>query len=93
MLIEQLAEAWGGGARWESRPDPNAPHEANLLMLDAARARAKLEWRPPDDMAGSIKATVDWYKAFYARADAHAMRRLAVEQIAALSQAPGRVAA
>jgi hypothetical protein len=44
-------------------------------------------------MAESIKATVDWYKAYYARADAHAMRRLAVEQIAALSQGPGRVAA
>jgi CDP-glucose 4,6-dehydratase len=93
MLIERLAEAWGGGARWESRPDPNAPHEANLLMLDAARARARLEWRPADDMAASIKATVDWYKAYYARADAHAMRRLAVEQIAALSQASGLVAA
>jgi dTDP-D-glucose 4,6-dehydratase len=63
------------------------------LSVGAARARAKLEWRPPDDMAESIKATVDWYKAYYARADAHAMRRLAVEQIAALSQGPGRVAA
>jgi dTDP-D-glucose 4,6-dehydratase len=62
-------------------------------MLDAARARARLEWRPADDMAASIKATVDWYKAYYARADAHAMRRLAVEQIAALSQASGLVAA
>jgi CDP-glucose 4,6-dehydratase len=92
-LIEQMIAAWGDGARSESRHDPAAPHEAGLLMLDAARARAMLEWSPPDDLAASIRATVEWYKAFYAGAGAQEMRRISLAQIAALSQAPGLVAA
>jgi CDP-glucose 4,6-dehydratase len=92
-LMEQLAATWDEGARWESRPDPNAPHEAHLLMLNPVRARAKLGWCPPDDMATSIAATVAWYKSFYAGSDTTAMRRLTITQIAALSQAPEPVAA
>jgi CDP-glucose 4,6-dehydratase len=92
-LIEQMIAAWGDGARWESRHDPTAPHEAELLMLDAGRARAMLEWAPPEDLTASIRATVEWYKAFYAGAGAQEMRRLSLAQIAALSQAPGLVAA
>jgi CDP-glucose 4,6-dehydratase len=92
-LIEQMVAAWGDGARWESRHDPEAPHEAKLLTLDAARARAMLAWSPPDDLAASIEATVAWYRAFYGGAGAQAMRRLSAEQIAALSQVSGLVAA
>jgi CDP-glucose 4,6-dehydratase len=92
-LIEQMTAAWGNGARWESRHDPDAPHEAGLLTLDATRARAMLEWSPPDDLSASIRATVEWYKAFYAGVGALEMRRLSVAQIAALSRASGLVAA
>lgn len=92
-LIEQMIAAWGDGASWESRHDPAAPHEAELLMLDAARARAMLEWSPPEELTASIRATVEWYKAFYAGIKAQEMRRLSLAQIAALSQAPGLVAA
>jgi CDP-glucose 4,6-dehydratase len=92
-LIEEIVAAWSDDARWESRPDTDAPHEAELLMLDATRARAMLGWSPPDDLASSIRATVEWYKAFFRGAGAREMRRLSVAQIAALSQAPGLVAA
>lgn len=87
-LIEQMASAWGEGARWESHPDRNAPHEAQLLMLDPSQARTKLQWRPADDLHASIAATVAWYKAFYAGAGADAMRELTSQQITALAQAP-----
>lgn len=90
-VVEQAAATWGDGAAWESHADTHAVNEAQLLMLDPSRARQMLGWRPADDMAAAITATVAWYKAFYSRADAKTMRQLTSQQIAALGPALQRV--
>lgn len=44
-IVERLARTWGGSASW-ARDTALAPHEANVLTLDAAKARARLGWQP-----------------------------------------------
>lgn len=40
------------------------PHEANLLYLDSAKARARLGWRPVWAVEEALSATADWYRAY-----------------------------
>lgn len=44
--------------------DPNALHEAKLLMLDVSKARFQLGWEPRMNIDQTIKLTVDWYKRY-----------------------------
>ena len=44
--------------------NPNALHEAQLLMLDIGKVKARLGWRPRLTAADSIALTVDWYKRY-----------------------------
>ena len=44
--------------------DPNAPHEANLLMLDITKAQTRLGWKPRLSTAEAIVLTADWYKRY-----------------------------
>lgn len=44
--------------------DPNAPHEANLLMLGIAKAQTRLGWQPRLSTAEAIALTADWYKRY-----------------------------
>lgn len=55
--------------------DADAPHEARLLTLDCAKARARLGWRPRLDFATTIGMTADWYAAWACGADMVAFSR------------------
>lgn len=44
--------------------DSNAPHEANLLMLDISKAKFRLGWEPRMNIDQTIKMTTDWYKNY-----------------------------
>ena len=41
-----------------------AVHEANLLILDTAKARFQLGWEPKMNLSQCIDFTVDWYKRY-----------------------------
>ena len=45
QLAELFCHHWDG-ARWESRAQENAPHEANFLKLDCSALKAVFGWRP-----------------------------------------------
>ena len=45
QLAELFCHHWAG-ARWESRAQDNAPHEANFLKLDCSALKAVFGWRP-----------------------------------------------
>jgi CDP-glucose 4,6-dehydratase len=53
-------------------------HEANLLMLDIQKAQEILGWQPKYSPDEAIKATVEWYKKFYAGEN---MLEFTIEQI------------
>ena len=44
--------------------DPNALHEANLLMLDITKAKTRLGWKPHLDAKNCAIFTSDWYKRY-----------------------------
>lgn len=44
--------------------DPNALHEAKLLMLDISKAKFQLGWEPRMNIHQCIALTVDWYKRY-----------------------------
>jgi CDP-glucose 4,6-dehydratase len=44
--------------------DPNALHEANLLMLDITKAKTRLSWKPRLDATQTAILTSDWYKRY-----------------------------
>ena len=44
--------------------DPNALHEANLLMLDITKAKTRLGWKPRLDARNCAILTSDWYKRY-----------------------------
>jgi CDP-glucose 4,6-dehydratase len=46
--------------------DPNAPHEANLLMLDISKAKFRLGWEPRTNIDQCIALVADWYKRYQA---------------------------
>lgn len=44
--------------------DLNAPHEANLLMLNINKVKRRLGWHPRLNAMQSIALTSDWYKRY-----------------------------
>jgi CDP-glucose 4,6-dehydratase len=86
---------WGADACWQ--PDPGQhPHEAQLLMLDAARARQCLGWQPRLALAEAVAETVNWQRAFGEGVDAGALCRaqlgsyMARPPLAGASRAPAQ---
>ncbi|MDE7091490.1 MAG: CDP-glucose 4,6-dehydratase, partial [Bacteroidales bacterium] len=73
---EAIVKAYGQGAL-QDLSEPDAVHEAQLLMLDISKARYRLGWRPRLNLAQTVELTVDWYKR-YRTADVYG---LCVEQI------------
>lgn len=82
-VVGMLAEAWGRGAGWALDAGSHA-HEAGLLAVDAARARARLNWRPRLPLPVALRRTVRWYQRQLAGEDA---RDLILEDIAILAGA------
>lgn len=72
------------GSAWECTGDGQQPHEAGLLALDAAKARAQLGWRPRLSIDTALEWTAQWYQRVNAGADAAMLVRDQIEQYTAL---------
>lgn len=44
--------------------DPNAVHEANLLMLDINKVKTRLGWKPRMNMKQCMSLVADWYRRY-----------------------------
>lgn len=62
-VAEKVVENYGKG-ELRDLSEPNALHEANLLMLDISKARHRLGWQPRMNIDQTIKLTVDWYRRY-----------------------------
>lgn len=82
-MVERLVQLWGDGARWTVDTSPQ-PHEAQSLMLDSAKARERLGWRPRWTIDKAMASTGEWYKAYWGK---QYMRAVAIDQINAYSAA------
>jgi len=60
VVVEKLAARWPDRLKWRV-DDAEHPHEAGKLMLDSAKAHARLGWRPRLSLDDTIRLTADWY--------------------------------
>ncbi len=58
-----LVRHYGSGTLCDAS-EPNAPHEAKLLMLDISKARFRLGWKPKMNLDECLRLTADWYKRY-----------------------------
>jgi CDP-glucose 4,6-dehydratase len=82
-VVDRLAAAWGEGASWTRDTRP-LEREAQLLLLDAGKARSHLGWRPRLDLAAAIDWTVAWYRGARDGADVDALTRDQIARYEAL---------
>lgn len=75
-VAEDVVKYYGKG-NLKDISDPNALHEAKLLMLDISKAKFLLGWEPRMNIHQCVELTVDWYKR-YKEEDVY---KLCVEQI------------
>jgi CDP-glucose 4,6-dehydratase len=59
-IVERLRSRWPGELTVEVA-DERPLHESAVPRVDSTRARTRLGWNPPWDLAAAIDATVDWY--------------------------------
>lgn len=62
-VAEKVIENYGTG-ELKDMSDPNALHEAKLLMLDISKAKFQLGWEPRMNISQCVELTVDWYKRY-----------------------------
>jgi len=62
-VATELIKNYGRGELKDSS-DPNAVHEAKLLMLDITKAKTKLGWKPRMNMRQCMALVADWYKRY-----------------------------
>lgn len=71
--LESVANVWDvatkliqkyGKEELKDISDPNALHEANLLMLDISKAKFKLGWEPRMNLDECIAMVGDWYMRY-----------------------------
>ena len=76
-IAQRLGELWPGGLRWETDGGPHPP-EARYLMLDSAKAHARLGWRPAWDLDEALRRIVLWHRALD---EGREMRAFSISQI------------
>lgn len=62
-VASEVIKNYGYGELKDSS-EPNAVHEANLLMLNINKAKSRLGWYPRMNMQQCIELVVDWYKRY-----------------------------
>lgn len=67
-VADLTRDLWGGSATWTTTSS-NHPHEAEMLALDATKARVELGWRERLTYSEAISWTVEWHAAVLAGQD------------------------
>ena len=78
-VVDRLARGWGVSEGWRLDEGPRV-HEAQLLLLDAGKARRELGWRPRLDLEQALDWTVAWYQAYGRGDDLGALTRDQIER-------------
>jgi CDP-glucose 4,6-dehydratase len=73
-LAEKLVELWGSGSWVHTRPG-YAEVETGQLRLSWDKAAHRLNWRPVYTWIDALTEITDWFKAYQAQEDMHAVVR------------------
>lgn len=77
-VADLAASLWESGAQWQDSSGDH-PHEAELLALDATKARSELGWDDRLTYQDAVRWTVAWHRDVHAGRDA---RSVTEEQLA-----------
>jgi len=83
-IIDTFYKVWGKG-KAEYDTETKHLHEAAFLTLSSKKAEGVLGWKQQWDVTETMKRTAEWYKNFYAEADA---RELSLADITAYTKHP-----
>ena len=79
-FAEQFSNAWGGAKIKIQKSTKN--HEDQILLLNSAKARSKLNWKPLLEFEDTVSITAKWYKQYYKNTDmAEVSKRLIKEYV------------
>lgn len=78
-VVQECVQAWGGEAKWLAQSGEH-PHEAGFLKLDSSKARSLLAWSPRLSLRESVRATVEWRRAWIGGADMRSFTLLQIDQ-------------
>jgi CDP-glucose 4,6-dehydratase len=62
-IASKVKQYYGSGSL-KDISEPNALHEAGLLMLDIHKAKFELSWQPKMNIEQTVKMTVEWYRNY-----------------------------
>ena len=63
-VVTLFCKHWGGEAKWESKTETNAPHEANFLKLDCSLLKKTFGWQPRWHIEEAIRKTCEFSKVW-----------------------------
>jgi CDP-glucose 4,6-dehydratase len=66
-LVARILEVMSSDLEPDVRDE--ASNEIRDQYLDAAKARTMLGWSPAFTFEASLRATIDWYRGYFATAD------------------------
>jgi CDP-glucose 4,6-dehydratase len=82
-VADRVTALWGDGARW-THVRAEAGHEAGLLAVESAKARAHLGWRSRLRLPAALEWTVGWYRRHHLGAAADALVLADIERYEAI---------
>lgn len=63
VLVDEVLKHWPGS--WIDRSNPNALHEAGLLMISSEKAKRLLKWSPTWTLETAVARTVEFYRELH----------------------------
>jgi CDP-glucose 4,6-dehydratase len=85
-VASRVVEHWGERATWNV-VSGDGPHEAEALIVDPSKARARLGWTPRLTLSEALRWTVDWYRRQALGEPALALTDAHITEYAAMSTA------
>jgi CDP-glucose 4,6-dehydratase len=65
QLITEMQKHWTNVKWKDASAESGKVYEASLLKLNCDKALHRLNWRPTYNFSDTVRATMEWYKAFY----------------------------
>jgi CDP-glucose 4,6-dehydratase len=85
-VASKVVEHWRERATWDVISG-DGPHEAEALIVDASKARARLGWKPRLTLPEALRWTVEWYRRQAAGEPALALTESQIAEYVATSAA------
>ena len=64
-IVKEVVKIWDESLEMNVVSLSEQAHESTFLKLDCSKALSRLDWQPKWGIDQTLKATVDWYKAFH----------------------------